>query len=215
MSGGGRLTRVSAFLNSISLPWNREANSDAVLAESPGSRAFSSPKERELARVIKSKTELAITSPILEFTIQKSIQKSNLPSVFREVADAARSSLGSVRLLQSESRENLRTRIAAPRRPEPEAICPNYFRTSAVGGGVLVAQVMAKGVHISSPDVMEPRPREAPPLLRVAEHGGPGPSRTVTSLSELRILSPMRLPVPPRGPGGKLCNVARRVKTAR
>src|SRR5512140_999199 len=31
--------------------------------------------------------------------------------------------------------------------------------------------------------------------------GGPGPSRTVTSLSELRILSPVRLPVPPRGPG--------------
>ena len=78
MSGGGRLTRVSAFLNSISLPWNREANSDAVLAESPGSRAFSSPKERELARVIKSKTELAITSPILEFTIQKSNPESNL-----------------------------------------------------------------------------------------------------------------------------------------
>src|SRR5690348_4394822 len=30
--------------------------------------------------------------------------------------------------------------------------------------------------------------------------GGPGPTRTDTSLSELRILSPLRLPVPPRGP---------------
>jgi hypothetical protein len=29
--------------------------------------------------------------------------------------------------------------------------------------------------------------------------GGPGPSRTGTSLSEQRILSPVRLPIPPRG----------------
>jgi hypothetical protein len=32
-----------------------------------------------------------------------------------------------------------------------------------------------------------------------AKDGGPGPSRTVTSLSGLRILSPLRLPIPPRG----------------
>src|SRR5579872_3136084 len=32
-----------------------------------------------------------------------------------------------------------------------------------------------------------------------AKIGGPGPTRTDTSLSELRILSPLRLPVPPRG----------------
>ena len=32
-----------------------------------------------------------------------------------------------------------------------------------------------------------------------AKDGGPGPSRTDTTLSDQRILSPVRLPVPPRG----------------
>ena len=32
-----------------------------------------------------------------------------------------------------------------------------------------------------------------------ARRGGPGPTRTDTSLSEQRILSPVRLPIPPRG----------------
>ncbi len=38
-----------------------------------------------------------------------------------------------------------------------------------------------------------------PPEFGFAFIGGPGPTRTGTSLSELRILSPLRLPVPPRG----------------
>jgi hypothetical protein len=43
---------------------------------------------------------------------------------------------------------------------------------------------------------------ELPLLVHIG--GGPGLSRTDTSLSEQRILSPVRLPVPPRGQMSRL-----------